>query len=256
MDVKNEVSFFDRFEREHGEYDVLGEGAYSRLLALFGRVGRPTRQWKVIDLGCGSGAFTRRLSREFGFQITGMDVSPRLIDQAIQQGSQPTYLVGDITTTGLPGEGFDCIVYSGVLHHFDAAHTRLQVLREGLRILRPGGLLFGYDPSWHSPAMWLYRSPDSPLYSNKGKTENEVLLKRQELEAELTSAGFVDIYIRGVAGITFRYVASRSARLLLPLYNLYELALRFSPLENRWGTFLVSCARKSCEKDPTDACNA
>ena len=40
--------------------------------------------------------------------------------------------------------------------------------------------------------MWLYRHPNSPLYSSVGKTENEVLLSRRQLESELTQAGFLE----------------------------------------------------------------
>src|SRR2546425_1035351 len=108
MDPRREVEFFDRFAEEHGEYDVLGEGA-----------------------------------------------------------------------------------------------DRIQVIKEGFRILSPGGRLFSYDPSAHSPSMWLYRDPRSPFFSDEGKTQNEVLLRRDELAAELRAAGFDPVLIRGIAGITF-----------------------------------------------------
>ena len=32
MEIRSEIDFFDRFTAEHGEYDVLGEGAYRRLV--------------------------------------------------------------------------------------------------------------------------------------------------------------------------------------------------------------------------------
>jgi hypothetical protein len=37
-------------------------------------------------------------------------------------------------------------------------------------------------------------------------------------------------------------VAGPLARRLLPLYNLYEEIVRYSPFEDRFGTFLVSTA--------------
>lgn len=55
----------------------------------------------------------------------------------------------------------------------------------------------------------------------------------------------VDAAVRGVSGITFKYVAGRLARLILPLYNVYELAVQYSPLENRIGTFLVTSGAKA-----------
>jgi hypothetical protein len=119
---------------------------------------------------------------------------------------------------------------------------RVDILREGHRILRPRGRLFAFDPSAHSPSMWLYRDPRSPLFSSQGKTENEVLLTRQGLRAELEEAGFSSVRVRGVSGISYRYVEGRFARLILPLYNLYEETVRLSPFEDRIGTFLLSFA--------------
>ena len=244
MTTRQEVAFFDEFEKEHGDYDVLGNLAYHRLLDIFAQLTQPAATWKVLDCGCGSGAFTRRLSSRFGFNVTGIDISPSLIQRAAKQSDKEKYLVGSIIDTGLPTNLFDCLVYSGVLHHINDVADRRRTLQEGLRILRPGGCIFAYDPSWHSPSMRLYRDPSSPLYSSKGKTENEVLFKRDEIKNEIESAGFNAVKICGIGGITYRYIESRLARALLPLYNLYEILLRYSPLEDQWGTFLISFGKK------------
>jgi SAM-dependent methyltransferase len=243
VDISREVVFFDSFELRHGDYDVLGERAYRRLLGLFDKLVIPQPGERCFDLGCGSGAFTRRLA-EFQLDLTGLDISPRCIEAAGRASTYGRYLVGDIRDTSLPDGAADIIVYSGVLHHFNQRATRVEALEEGYRILRPGGRLFAFDPSAHSPSMWLYRDPRSPLYSSKGKTENEVLLTRQNLQTELEQAGFRPVSVRGASGISFRYVEGRFARLLLPVYNLYEEIIRFSPLEDRLGTFLVSFATK------------
>lgn len=242
MDIEKEQAFFDEFQADHGEYDVLGEGAYRRLLDLFEARVRPVAGERLVDLGCGTGAFTRRL-RKFGLHLTGMDISAASIARASRSaGPHETYVVGDNRATGLPAGSVDIISYSGVLHHFDTHPMRVEVLSEGRRLLRPGGRLFAYDPSATSPSMFLYRDPRSPLYSSKGKTQNEVLLDRHELAAELREAGFERIEIQGTSGITFRWVDSGVARFLLPIYNLYEQVVRLSPFEDLFGTFLVTTA--------------
>ncbi len=246
MDVSKEIAFFDNFEAEHGEYNVLGERAYRRLLGLFDALVRPREGERCADLGCGTGAFTRRLAA-FKVDLTGIDISPRSIESARRLSSGERYLVGDMRATDFADGAADIIVYSGVLHHGRDRATRVEILKEGYRILRSGGRLFAFDPNGHSPPMWLLRDPRSPLYSSKGKTENEVLLTRHDLRTELEEAGFSSVRVRGVSGMTFRYVAGRFARLVLPLYNLYEEALRYSPLEGRLGTFLVSFAVKPVE---------
>jgi ubiquinone/menaquinone biosynthesis C-methylase UbiE len=238
-----EVEFFDRFAAEHGDYDVLGEGAYRRLRSLFCKLVAPRPGERCIDLGCGTGAFTSRLTG-LGLSLWGMDISPASVARGQAKGDGVTYVLGDITRTQLDDGSFDIILYSGVLHHFSTEEQRRGVLREGFRLLAPGGRLFAYDPSVQSPSMWLYRDPRSPLFSEKGKTENEVLLHRRDLDGELRGVGFSDVTIRGASGISFRYVEGRFAGLILPLYNAYEQLIRFSPFEDRLGTFLVSVARK------------
>ena len=243
MDLQKEVAFFDQFEAEHGDYDVLSERAYDRLLMEFRRRVNPSAGECCVDLGCGTGAFTRRLGR-FGLDRWGVDISPRSIERAQRLDPEARYLTGDIRETGLPEGRFDIVTYSGVLHHCDLVDTRLRMLREGFRLLRPGGRLFSYDPSAHSPSMFLYRDPRSPFFSRRGKTENEVLLDRDELRDLLQQAGFQDVEVEGVGGTTFRYVESPIARKLLPLYNLYEVALGSSPWQNRLGTFLAAFGAK------------
>lgn len=241
--AERELEFFDRYVMERGDYDVLGEAAYRRLVQDFTTRISPRSGERCIDLGCGTGAFVRRL-RHLGLDLMGMDISPAAIAFANQRATSERYLCGDITNSNLAAGSVDIIVYSGVLHHFPSRVDRARVLQEGFRLLAPGGRVFAFDPNLYSPAMWLYRHPRSPLFSSKGKTDNEVLLRNDELAEELAAAGFTRVEVQGASGITFNYVESAGARFILPLYNIYELLMRYSPFERRLGTFLVSTARK------------
>jgi len=243
MNKEIESAFFDAFESKYGDYDVLGEFAYRRLLGRFEKVIRPGRDERCIDLGCGTGAFTRRLNI-FHLSLTGVDISPKCVALAKQKAVGETYETGDLMNLSFEDASTDIIVYSGVLHHITERAERLCALREGVRILKPGGRLFAYDPNKASPSMWLYRSPQSPFYSQAGKTENEVLLSRQDLFEELECAGFAGIDVQGLSGTTFSFVESKAARAMLPLYNFYEILMMLSPIQRRLGTFLISSALK------------
>ena len=244
MNVEKEREFFDAFEARHGDYDVLAEQAYQRIIAVFVAGIGSASATTCVDLGCGTGAFTRRLGA-LGLDLTGVDISPRSIERA-RAFAGGHFVVGDVTNCALPSAAYDCAVMSGVLHHMSSKEVRLRSLREAHRMLKCGGLFFSYGPNGHSPSMWLYRHPSSPLYSAEGKTENEILLTRRSLESELREAGFTDINIRGLSGVPYRYVAGRLARRLLGLYNtVYEPLIRWGGFERYLGTFLVATARKS-----------
>jgi SAM-dependent methyltransferase len=249
--LDREVEFFDEFA-DQADYDVLGERGYARLLAVFKESVQPRDGQHCVDLGCGTGAFTRRL-RVFGLDLMGIDISPRSIERARSMQDGIRYEVSDITATGLPQGSFDVATLSGVLHHITASADRIRAMREAWRILRPGGRLFAFDPNAHSPSMFLYRDPRSPLYSSEGKTENEVLLTSDELTGELGESGFVSVRVRGISGTTFKYVKGRVARLLLPAYGVYEELVRLSPWEGRLGTFLVSTATKPEPNGPAES---
>ena len=243
MEVEKEIRFFDQFEAEHGDYDVLAEDSYRRILDILASRLHPSVGSRCVDLGCGTGAFTRRL-RTFGLDVTGVDISPRSIERARALGGAE-YVVGDICNCPLPSAGFDMAVMSGVLHHLPVAEARLHSLGEAFRLLKPGGRFFSYDPNGRSPSMFLYRDPRSPFSSKAGKTENEILLVKRHLYSELAAAGFRDLRVTGLSGIAYRYVEGRLARRLLPLYNrVYEKVMQLPLLEDFLGTFLIATATK------------
>jgi len=244
MDIDKEISFFDRFELEHGDYDVLAEESYERILkAMFSGV-RLRPRMTCVDLGCGTGAFTRRLGK-LDLELTGVDISPRSIDRARAIGGGPEYVVGDVCDCPLCSSSYDIVTMSGVLHHLTTEAARVKSLREAFRLLKPGGRFLSYDPNSASPSMFLYRDPRSPFYSPLGKTENEVLLSRRQITSHLVAAGFSDARANGLSGIAYRYVEGRLAQRLLPIYNyVYEPLIRWSSLQGVLGTFVVATARK------------
>lgn len=60
---------------------------------------------RVLDLGCGPGLYTSRLS-DRGYDVTGIDLSRRSIEYAREHDDKTQYILGSYLDIGLPS-GFD-----------------------------------------------------------------------------------------------------------------------------------------------------
>ncbi|MBU2874844.1 malonyl-ACP O-methyltransferase BioC [Marinobacter salexigens] len=132
--------------REFGKARVTYEGA-SRLQRLMGntmleRLGRqaPLRGGQILDLGCGTGWFSRELANLEGSEcVTGMDLSFGMIEHAgAHSPPDIAWVVADAEAIPLPDQSCD-LVFSNLMIQWCA--TPSQVLRECRRVLRPGGKL-------------------------------------------------------------------------------------------------------------------
>lgn len=142
-------------ELQASHYDKIAEGYeahYSDRWGLEYRArfvsgpmteGLPLPGLKVLDAMCGSGQLTGYLVEQ-GALVTGLDISPAVIEQFRQKHPTAEGLIGSIFDTGLPSESFDVVAVSIALHH---AQPNIQAAIDEIhRILRPGGWLVFTEP--------------------------------------------------------------------------------------------------------------
>ncbi|MFI9405824.1 class I SAM-dependent methyltransferase [Nocardia sp. NPDC052316] len=92
---------------------------------------------RVLDVGCGAGAFAAELARHAD-QVDALDRSPVMIDAAKQATpDNVTCILGDVLEHPLPANSYDAIVSISTLHHMPLDEA-LPVLAAALR---PGGVL-------------------------------------------------------------------------------------------------------------------
>jgi ubiquinone/menaquinone biosynthesis C-methylase UbiE len=113
---------------------------------------------RVLDLGCGTGDLARALVAS-GLRVVGCDISPQMLLQAIrahdisqQSGCAGWVRVGPAWRT-LPfaSTAFDVVVAASVLEY--VANPAV-VLRECVRVLRPGGVVLYTVPDLRRPVRW------------------------------------------------------------------------------------------------------
>jgi ubiquinone/menaquinone biosynthesis C-methylase UbiE len=108
---------------------------------------------KVLEIGCGTGFFTITAARMLGEQgrLTAMDMLPisvEAVTKKVQAAglSNVQVIKGDALDTKLEKESFDEVIVFGVIPAPMLPMEKLLI--EMHRILRPGGVMAVWPPSW------------------------------------------------------------------------------------------------------------
>ncbi len=101
----------------------------------------PLENKRILDIGCGVGAFVRRL-REFSTEVYGTDIDR----ESLVRGAEAVPNLGLALGEHMPFRDgtFDAIVLHEVLEHVD---NDVETLREARRLLRPGGRVVLFCPN-------------------------------------------------------------------------------------------------------------
>lgn len=233
-----EIAFFDA-HATRDEYDVFTPAAKQRLIAAFIRMSGLPRGARVADIGCGSGTFTELL-RQSGFSSIGLDISPKLVALGRTKFPGLEFIEGDAERLPFETESLDGVLLSGLVHHFPDPR---RLAAEACRVLKPGGRFVAFDPNRMNPFMWLYRDRSSPFYSPIGVTENERPVLAWHIAAIFRDAGF-RVQTEYLAALAYRYVASRRAQVLLPVYNFIDNVIFNTAIMKPFRPFVLTAGEK------------
>lgn len=99
----------------------------------------------VLDVGCGIGGSSRILARDYGFNVTGITISPQQVARA-QALTPPNlsaqFAVDDAMALSFPDASFDVVWSIEAGPHMP---DKAVFARELLRVLKPGGILVVAD---------------------------------------------------------------------------------------------------------------
>jgi SAM-dependent methyltransferase len=238
QDKSKEIAFFDA-HAESDEYDVFTPQASDRLISAFEKLSGLPAGARVADLGCGSGVFTELLRRR-GYKSVGLDISPKLIALGRRKYPGLELIQGDAENLPFESGSLDGVLLSGLVHHFPDAR---RLAGEVKRVLRTGGRFVAFDPNRMNPFMWLYRDRASPFYSSVGVTENERPVLAKQVAEIFRGEGF-RVETDFLAGLAYRYVASRRTRVLLPVYNFIDGAVFNLAVMKPFRPFVLTSGEK------------
>ncbi|HEX8284183.1 MAG TPA: class I SAM-dependent methyltransferase [Pyrinomonadaceae bacterium] len=138
------------------------------------------RAGRLLDVGCGAGTFLRAAGRA-GWTAVGVEVNATAAEHNRAAGFE--VFNGELAAAPFPEGHFDVVILSEVLEH--VADPR-GMLRDILRVLRPGGLLWATTPNGRglsARALGLGWSAVCP-------PEHLHLFSRRAARQLLTEAGF------------------------------------------------------------------
>jgi len=136
---------------------------------------------RILDLGCGHGAFVHFI-REAGYRnVVGVDRSPEQVAEALKLGVEGVR-EGDLVETlqNLPAESQDVVIAFDVIEHFTKPEL-LSFIDEVRRVLKPAGRWIIHAPNGESPFV------GAVLY---GDFTHEQAFTRASLSQLLLASGF------------------------------------------------------------------
>lgn len=107
---------------------------------------------KVLEVGCGRGIFACYFAKNCGAKITGIDISPAMIEssaaRAKNEGVQPSteFKVADALSLPFPDNSFDVVVSE--CGPVGLAPEPQKVVNEMVRVIKPSGYIVAHAPMW------------------------------------------------------------------------------------------------------------
>lgn len=240
----------DELERTRRYYDDFAEryddqrggrvpGGYHDLVDELevGFVERFARGKSVLEVGCGTGLLLREIA-EFATEVTGVDLSPGMLQHARRRGLNVHEARADALP--FPHATFDVACSFKVLPHVEPVHA---ALREMLRVVRPGGVVVAEFYNQRSLRGLVKRwSPAGRISASR--SENDVLTRFDTPEEAL--ALLPDgCWLEAVRGVRILTPAAQLLRVpgLGSALNRAERALCDTPLRAVAG-FWIAAFRK------------
>jgi len=139
MTIKYTKYVYDKLGTEYHNYRLNSSenfwNKHIEIPAMKSILKNMVKNKKVLDLGCGSGIFTKML-KEWGSNIIGLDLSKTMIDIARNENPEIKFYVGNAGNTPFVDLRFDIVSSSLVAHYFKNLNP---LFREVRRILKNNG---------------------------------------------------------------------------------------------------------------------
>lgn len=160
----------------------------AELLCKYGKINSTD---KLIEIGCGTGLFTEKVSKISGTSdITAVDISEDLLELAREKNKHFNFVLGDAMNLTYQDNTFDVAFGSSVIHHLDIEKS----FKELFRVLKPGGRIVFAEPNMINPQILIQKNV--PFIKKwLGDSPDETAIIRWKLAKMLESLNYVKVNI-------------------------------------------------------------
>lgn len=167
--------FEERKEPGAGQFDpfrlLTQQERQERLLAFFREAGLESlRDFKILEIGCGSGGQLRRLT-DFGADPAycfGIDLFRKSLGEARRVNPNISFAEANAAQLPFASDAFDFVFQFTVITSVLDGQLRREIAKEIRRVLRPAGYFISYD--------FAYSNPKNPNTRGIGRNETRELL--------------------------------------------------------------------------------
>lgn len=127
------ASYYEKHLQTHLHYDVPDQ--LMRAIEEEAQCGA-NENWRVLDLGCGTGLMAEKI-KHLAAHITGVDISPHMIQQAERKRIYNDLMIGDLNNIFASQADMDLVVAADV---FTYIGELAEIFQKTYQVLKPGGL--------------------------------------------------------------------------------------------------------------------
>ena len=205
-----------------------------------------------MEAGCGSGSLSLALAST-GRKVVACDISIPLLKNlcsnrdavslTYEKAKEIFPARGDLERLPFADNSFDAVFNEGVIEHWTERASRLEVLKELIRVVKPGGHLVVFVPNGRHPLYYWWQLTRYPGYASEADVPWH-RFRSKELATELTEVGLTDVEHDGISPWSTLGLWPN----WLPFRGLAYLCRRVFPeplwMRRRFGFNLMAAGRK------------
>lgn len=198
---------------------------------------------RLLDIGCGNGAFLE-FYWDLGFRdITGLDFAKPMLEVALRRGRKVAWnlILGDAEAIPCRTASFDLVHMYGVIQHLESPE---RALGEAIRVLRPGGLAIVDVPQRGSASYYshMFMGVPTTQWGSRRRWLGWLDVRGKMRSYRFFTPQEVGGLLRGLPAGVVEVVPTLYLSLHGPLATVYEE--RLPHLRRRHGARLEATAKK------------